>query len=102
MGSRKSTPERQTRNVVAGWRQPAKLVMAGLKREARLRADVPGIHVLTAYCDCGRLRVSISFRICRRMFLLVRDSWRHHQPSAFIFSAAATKRFVTSAKSASV
>ena len=27
---------------------PSKVVMAGLKREARLRADVPGIHVLRA------------------------------------------------------
>ena len=36
----------------------------------------------------GRRRVIISFRICRRMALLVSEASRHHQPSRFIFSAA--------------
>src|SRR5207249_10789843 len=45
---------------------------------------------------------SISFRICRLMPLLVREASCHHQPSRFIFPAAATKRSATAVKSASV
>jgi len=48
------------------------------------------------------LLASISLRILRRMPLLVSEASCHHQPSRFIFSAAATKRFSTSVKSASV
>ena len=73
------------------------LIDPGLEK-ARLNARVARRPRLQR----GRFRVIISFRICRRMPLLVREASCHHQPSCFIFPAAATKRSATSAKSASV
>ncbi|TWA98528.1 hypothetical protein FBZ96_105205 [Bradyrhizobium stylosanthis] len=95
-------------------RSPLKAGVSKDGRERALRQALSKSDTLAAregwgrgeLCLCWPQRpkrlASISFKICRLIFLFVSTPSCHQKPSAFIFSAARTKRSATSVKSAPV